>query len=148
MNANFLIKIQLADSAGALVKLEQVSIDAVLYVQARVRYRFHAGVTDDHGRLVVSFEQLEKARLENQSFSLMDYNTRLEDCDPEIGLVVPTLAELQQRRAAIKKWFPSDVATTEKITESNKKTVCKPARVNVDLNPEVEIFLTCEISRN
>lgn len=151
MNINFVIQIQLVDSSGTALELKDVSIDAVFYVQARVRYRFHAGVTDARGRLVVTFEQLEKTRLENQAISIMDYNTLLQDCDPQLGLIVPSSAELQQRQAAKQKWFPSDVATLEQIDESNNgKVVCETVCIDVDLKAETEVLLMCgkESKRN
>ncbi len=144
MNTNFSIKIQLTDSTGGALELDNISIDAVFYMHTRERYRFHAGVTDARGRLVLTFEQFERVRLENQALFIMDYNILLQDCDPEVGLTVPTSIELQQRKAAKQMWFSSKVMEFEQINECNNgKVVCEPVRVDMSRKAEVEVFLVC-----
>jgi hypothetical protein len=145
MNENFRIDIQLTDGADAALELANVSIDAVLYVQQRVRYRFSAGKTDMRGRLRVTFDQLEKSRLKNQAFSIMDYNTRLQECDSRVSFVVPFLNDLQQRQAAMKRWFPEGALESADIGESNNgKLLCKDVDINVDHGME-QILLECEL---
>lgn len=144
MNENFKIEVQLTNGGGTALELANVTIDAVLYMQGRVRYRFCSGKTDARGCLCVTFDQLENSRLKNQSFSIMEYNTRLQECDPRVSFVVPSLNELQQRQTAIEKWFPEDASKAEDIEESNNgKLLCETIDVNVELSKQ-KVFLACE----
>jgi len=62
----------------------------------------------------------------------MDYNTKIQDCDPHISFVVPPLSELQQRQAAMEKWFPEDAAKSGRIEESNNgKLRCAGVDIHV-----------------
>ena len=139
MRADFQIQIQLVDDAGAELKLDKVFIDALIYLQSNVRYTFSAGLTDSKGRLVVSFDQLEKIRLRNQAFSVMDYNTSLEDCDSTIGISVPSSATLRQRHEAIQKWFP-DEAKLE-VPNNNNLILSNEVIIDIDINRQSKVNL-------
>ena len=143
MDRNFKITIQLTDESGQVLELANILVDAVLYMQGHVRYRFCIGKTDTHGRIYVTFDALEKLRLDNQSFAIMDYNTKIQDCDSRISFVLPTLGELQQRRAAMEKWFPEELAKSGDITESNNGEL-RCANLDVDVNDEAKnVSLIC-----
>lgn len=132
MDRNFEIEVQLTNESGHALELAKVSVDALLYMYGRVRYRFCIGETDVHGRVRVTFDALEKLRLDNQSFAIMDYNTTIQDCDPRISFVVPPLSELQQRRAAMEKWFSGVAVKSGGVGESNNgKLRCVAADVHV-----------------
>jgi hypothetical protein len=144
MEASFKTEIQLTDSDGAAVELANVSIDAVLYMQGRERYRFYVGKTDMHGRLPVSFDSLEKLRLDNQAFSIMDYNTKLQECDSRVSFVVPSMLELRQRQAAMEKWFPEEAQKSESADNSNNGTLsCTTADIDSG-EGTAQVFLACE----
>lgn len=147
MNANFVVHVQLTDRTGMPLELDNVSIDAETYMRGRVRYRFQVGVTDFRGQLIVTFDQLEKARLDNQAMSIMDYNTLLQDCDPQLGILAPTFDELQQRHTAIQKWYPNDIVASRQIEVSNNgRVACEAVCVDVNIKAEAEVLLVCEQS--
>lgn len=146
MDENFEIEVQLTDDNGHALELGNVSVDATLYTQGRVRYRFFLGKTDARGRIFVTFDGLEKLRLRNQAFSIMDYNTRLQECDSRISFIVPSLDELRKRQAAIEKWFPEDVSKSGDVGESNNgKLRCQDLDVDVRKSAE-QVSLVCSFS--
>lgn len=146
MDENFEIVVQLTNDDGRALELGEVSIDAVLYTQGRVRYRFSVGKTDARGRVSVTFHGLEKLRLRNQAFSIMDYNTRLQECDSRISFIVPSLDELRKRQEAIEKWFPEDASKSAPVGESNnRKLRCRDLDVDVR-NSAQQVSLMCSLS--
>ncbi|MBS0457274.1 MAG: hypothetical protein JSS44_08105 [Proteobacteria bacterium] len=145
MNRDFSIQIQLADAALRPLCVANVSIDAVLYLKGKMRYRFDAGRTNAQGCLAVTFDDIERLRLKNQEYSLMDYNTRLDECNDQISFVVPTLKELEQRRAAIQKWFPEAASESEKYRDSNNEKVhCKALDVDASRVYGELVFWMCD----
>jgi len=83
-----------------------VSIDVIFYVNGNKRYDFDAGRTTSSGVCVAPYRVFEATRAKNQRIFLMDYNTSIEDCDPEVSIHVPTKEELHARYEAVRKWFP------------------------------------------
>jgi len=133
MNPGNVLEIQLKASDHEPQLISNVSIDVVFFCGGRERYRFDAGTTDAEGCITGSYDLFEAIRKENQSVALMDYNTKLEDCDSVVVVRAPTLEELGQRLDALKKWFPDRVsAMSEKIRRSNNgKVDVREARVNI-----------------
>jgi hypothetical protein len=126
------VEIQTTDANGVPVGLANVSIDVVLFCGGVERYRFDAGVTDANGRLTTSYQQLEDSRTANQSFALMDYNTRLDECDNTVAIVVPSVEELCKRLASIQTWFPEKQdAFMARVAESKNAIVKVPAAMKV-----------------
>lgn len=100
------LDIFLNGGAGANVTTSNVEVDVTFFCSGRERYNFTAGMTDVHGRISASYDHFESIRRENQRYALMDYNTKLEDCDSEIVIRVPSGAELEQRVEALQQWYP------------------------------------------
>lgn len=124
MKLGSMLDVQLVDAQGKPVAMPNVSIDVVLYRGGKERYRFDVGATDAQGRISTSYDALERTRKENQAFALMDYNTKLEDCDDTIELTVPTLDQLGERLAAVRKWFPEkEPMLSERIKNSKNGSV-------------------------
>ena len=149
MNKNFEMEVQLVNEVREPLELRGVSLDAEMYLNGRIRYRFEVGVTDSRGKLRFTFQDLEQSRLSNQEFALMDYNTPLEECDANLGLIVPSMAEIEQRQLAIDKWFShvDDQPMRQKVeairTRNNRKVVCEKHYVNVDCEPRAQVKLAC-----
>lgn len=143
MKSGTVLDVQLVDAQGKPLTMPDVSIDVVFYSGGKERYRFDAGATDAQGRISTSYDTLERARKENQAFALMDYNTKLEDCDDQLELTVPTLDQLRERLAAVRKWFPeNEPKLLAKINNSRngsvaaasiKKVITSGIRVAVQL---------------
>jgi hypothetical protein len=120
MNIGSVLEIQLQDSKQRPILMAEVSLDVVFFCEGRERYRFDAGKTDAQGHVTASYDLFESIRKDNQSFAVMDYNTRLEVCDPVVVVRAPTLDELNQRLTAVKTWFPDRVpALAERYGLSN-----------------------------
>jgi len=142
------LDIQLTDANGAPLSIANVVLDATLYTQGRKRYQFYAGKTDALGHLHLTVDSLEKERRRNQVFSMMDYNTVLDECDPRIDLAVPSAEELRQQQIAIRKWFPENAGDLKRTEASNNGVVCcSPAQVSlIDDGEELSpIRLVCSV---
>lgn len=118
------IDVQLVDLSGNSLSIADVSVGIVLYCHGNYRYHFSTGVTDHHGRIAISYAALESERRKNGLLFLMDYNTRLDDCDDEVRFVVPTLDELKARLEHVKKYYREYVQETLKlVAQSNNGLV-------------------------
>lgn len=124
MRPGSILDIQLSSGHGVPLAISNVIIEVAFLQGGRERYRFDAGETDVDGNLSVSYDRFENIRKDNQSFALMDYNTKLEECDPILVVRVPTMAELHQRLDALNKWFPDRApAIAERIKSANNGRV-------------------------
>lgn len=100
------IEIQLMDRSGQQpVDLANVMIDVHLFYNGRFRYAFDAGRTSNAGTRIVTYDDLEGQRRRNGAMFLMDYNTKLDDCDTKIELRIRTRAELIEARKAVLEQF-------------------------------------------
>lgn len=82
------IEIQLVDSYGKPLLLSNVIVALRFFTKGNYRYAFNIGRTNDIGRITVSYNDIEKQRSRNAEEYLMDYNTKLEDCDSTIRVVI------------------------------------------------------------
>lgn len=99
------IEIQLEDNSGKDLPLRDVVVRLRLFTNGNFRYAFHVGLTDRCGHLSVSYDDVEGLRSENAHHFMMDYNTRLEDCDPQISVVVPSEPTLREQYDAVMRHF-------------------------------------------
>jgi hypothetical protein len=97
MKPNQSIDIQLTDPNGEPAAVSDVMIDLSFFTKGNFRYRLGIGRTDKSGHLRVSYAEVEKARQRNAEFDIMDYNTRIEDCDPRVEIVIDSEHELRER---------------------------------------------------
>ena len=107
------VEIQLMDEIGAPVALANVIPEIRLFHadRFRPRYAFDGWPTDSMGRAIVSFEDLEEERVILGLADLMDFNTRLTECDPMIEIAIPSGNDFQERRALMlgrrSRWRPA-----------------------------------------
>jgi hypothetical protein len=139
------LRIQTVDSDHRAIALGGLIIDVMFFVRGVERYRFDAGETDASGVLVITYEKLEALRREKQKFALMDYNTRLEECDDTIAVNVASAANLAARLEAIEKWYPDDAPRMrQRISgSSNKRVLPTTRRVSAPDGEEHAIELEC-----
>lgn len=139
------LRVQAVDSNHRPIALGGLIVDVLLFVRGVERYRFDAGETDAGGVLIVAYEKLEALRRENQKFALMDYNTRLDECDDTIAVSVASVANLVARLESIEKWFPDDAPRMrQRLSRSSNKEVL-PTTCHVSLSDAGEhaIELAC-----
>ena len=112
------IEIQLMDDHGNSLPLANVMIELSFYTNGRFRYSFGVGRTDSAGQLIVSYSDLEAIRKENAEFNLMDYNTKLDECDPRVEVVIESEGQLRDSYDQVLRYYsaPPDWA---KIWPSN-----------------------------
>jgi hypothetical protein len=119
-----------------------IMVEIEFFTNGNYRYGFGIGRTDRNGRLVASYDDLENHRLLLSGKYLMDYNTKLEDCDPIANVIVPSEEELRSRQQKVlrfygrqpdwaKVWPSNDRVTAEsrtvKLTDETA-SVAIPAR--------------------
>ena len=142
---DFRFDIQIADRAGNPIAKGGIVVDVVLFFRHKVRYRFAFGTTNEFGLVKIDSDLVEKIRLSNQKFNLMDYNTPLADCDATLEFVVPTSIELEQRIEAARRWFPEDEAFIRSISESrNNEMACGSLKVDLVEYAGARLFLRCD----
>jgi len=92
------IYVQLVDETGAPLPAENIMVQIEFFTNGNYRYGFEAGRTDRKGRLVVTYDDLDKRRAALSRENLMDYNTRLEECDTTAKIVILSDDELRSRQ--------------------------------------------------
>ncbi len=97
MKPNQSIEIQFVNSNGEPLRLSNVVVELHCFTKGNFRYGFKVGRTDESGYLHVSYTDVEKMRQNNAKENLMDYNTKLDDCDPRVTVVIPTEQQLRQQ---------------------------------------------------
>jgi hypothetical protein len=102
------LKVQLTDQHGNPITVANVMIEVHLFCNERFCYAFNGGRTNKDGNLTVTYDDLEGQRKTNGLLFLMDYNTKLEDCDSKMGLRILTQAELLLRRKNALNQFGQD----------------------------------------
>ncbi len=78
----------------------------------------------------------------------MDYNTSLQDCDKEIGIIAPTVKELQKRIDAVKTWYPENLNEVSNSIEcsNNFRLECEEQKFKIDHDVLVHnILYVCEL---
>ncbi len=90
MQPKQVIDVQLIDGKGNKVAIPNIMIDAEFFVGGKPRFTFTDGRTDTSGKLRVTYDDLEARRKDMARFYLMDYNTKLDECDPGIAFKVPS----------------------------------------------------------
>lgn len=90
------------------------------FTNGKYRYGFEAGRTDGRGRLIVSYEALENRRLGLGRENLMDYNTKLNECDPIAKIVILSEEELRSRQKKALRFYEAEPDWT-KVWPSNAR---------------------------
>jgi hypothetical protein len=97
------IHIQLTDAEARPLPIDNVLVQIEFFKNGNYRYGFEAGRTDDRGQLIVSYDDVENQRRKRSVENLMDYNTRLEDCDPVAKITILSDRELRSREQKVLK---------------------------------------------
>ena len=136
------IYIQLVDTQEQPLRLGGVLVSIEFFTSGNLRYTFTAGRTDEMGTLNLSYLYFEKLRSHNAKFFLMDYNTKLEECDSVIGISIPTNVQLRNQSENATKAFgePPDWAN---VWPSNGQIESIPRKVEL-IGPITEVKLTCK----
>lgn len=123
MKAGSAFEIELIDTDGKPLRMANLSVDVLLYVNGRQRYRFDAGSTDLEGHLSSSYEALERTVGEGRALFAKEYDTPIGQCDETLGFAVPTFAQLGERVESARRWFPDDVPALEaRVKKSANRT--------------------------
>jgi hypothetical protein len=140
------LRIQVVDSNLRPLSLGGVIVNVLFFVRGTERYRFDAGETAADGSLVVTYDGMEAIRQENQKSALMDYNTRLDDCDDAIVVGAASKSELDARLKSLEKWFLDDAAQLRQriAAATNNSISATAATVCVHDAGERNVQLICE----
>ena len=80
-------------------------VDFSFFTKGAFRYRFGIGRTNSAGQLTVSYHDVEMIRTQNAQFDLMDYNTRLEECDAAIEITIDSGDQLRERYENVRRVY-------------------------------------------
>ncbi len=136
------IYIQLMDAKEQPLQLGGVLVSIDFFTKGNPRYSFTAGRTDQVGVLRLTYLDIERLRSDNAKLFLMDYNTKLEECDSVVRITVPTDSQLRSR-------FENATKTFNKSPEwastwpSNAKIESIPQEIEI-IGPITEVKLSCK----
>lgn len=88
--------IQLVSRDGEVMRLPLVEVTVRFYLNERFRYAFTFGPTDNDGRVVVTYDDVEKQRLESLQVQPWDYKTTIDECDRRVTVTARSEAELKK----------------------------------------------------
>ena len=142
MKPDQVIYIQLVDGKGQPLQLSCVLVDIHLSAKGTHRYTFNAGRTDEMGTLRVSYLDIEKLRTDNAKFFLMDYNTKLEECDSIVRITIPTDRQLRVASENATKVFNKSPEWAS-VWPSNAQIESAPQEVQL-IGPTTELRLICK----
>jgi hypothetical protein len=95
------IHVQLSTKEGQPLPIGNILLLIHFFTGGNYCYGFEAGRTDDTGQLTLSYDDVEKRRRTSAQEFLMDYNTKLEECDPVVKIIVPSEQELLSRKQKV-----------------------------------------------
>ncbi len=90
------IEIQLVNEHGKPLAVSNVLMIIYFFTKGNFRYAFGLGVTDANGNLRAFYADIEQSRKKNSEFWVMDYNTKLDDCDPQVKIFIPSEQYLRE----------------------------------------------------
>jgi hypothetical protein len=91
------IEVQLWARDGKRLLIGNVLLEIDFFTSGNYRYGFAMGRTNAEGQVSVSYNYIEQLRSSNARENLMDYNTRLEACDPRVRIVIPSDRHLREK---------------------------------------------------
>lgn len=94
MTSTQLIEVNLRRPNGEKVELAGVVLTIKFFMNGTYRFGFRSKPTDSSGRVVITYDFLEEARLRNLKIQPHDYRTTFEECDSFVEISVPTIFEL------------------------------------------------------
>ena len=148
MKPNQTVEIRLVDSGGRSLHIPNVFLDLHFFCGGRYRYAFRVGGTNETGSLRVSYQDVELLRLEQAQMFLMDFNTKLEDCDPRVGIHLPSGADLEKAVTHAKTHYPEYAARRAGPWSTAANRLVKAADIDVALQPETtEVTFPCSLLR-
>ena len=130
MNSRQSLGIQLVSNDGAHLQIGNVLVELHFFAGGQYRFGFKIGRTNSAGALTISYDDVEKIRTERAAESLMDYNSKLEDCDNRIQVVIPSEVILRGQLATVQRIYET-APEWSKHWPSNASI--RPARTLVDL---------------
>jgi hypothetical protein len=95
MHPNQAINIQLVADGNKALEVSDILIEIQFFTNGNDRFGFKVGRTNEKGKLTISYSDVEHLRCENAQRFLMDYNTKLEECDPTLKIEIPSERELR-----------------------------------------------------
>jgi hypothetical protein len=119
-----------------------VEVENNFFVNKNYRYGFKAGRTDQLGHLSVSYADVETLRREDAAENLMDYNTKLEACDPTVEIVVPSEEALRKQYDNAMRGYNQPPAWA-KNWPANAQIKTNPRKIDL-VGPLTEVGIACK----
>jgi hypothetical protein len=137
------IVIRLVNANSEPLSLGNVDLEVNFFMKRNYRYGFKVGRTNESGVLNVSYTDIEKLRRKDAEQNLMDYNSRLEDCDSEVEIVIPSEKMLREEYNNALRGYGVPPAWA-KHWPSNDRIEASPRKVEVN-GPTTDVFITCKL---
>jgi hypothetical protein len=96
MNPAQSLKIELIREDGRPAEVKGVFFSICFFMSSVYRFAFRTPSTDEKGQVVVSYNEIERARKINLKHQPMDFKTTLDECDPVVVVRTPTAEEMRE----------------------------------------------------
>lgn len=88
------IQIRVMDRSTQDAPVPGLLLAITFMLSGRARYSFCLPASDSRGNISITYDYCEQERVENSRIFLMDYDTRLEECDSQFRLTLRSASEL------------------------------------------------------
>jgi hypothetical protein len=99
------LTLKVLDESKKPLLLSGIYVDLDFYMNGQQRYGFRFGPTNHRGELRIGYQDVEKKRVADSKYNLMDYNTPLDDCDDLVRISIPSMDKLKDAYEWKIKWF-------------------------------------------
>jgi hypothetical protein len=130
MNPRQSLEIQLVGNNGTQLQIGNVLLELNFFVGGQYRFGFKIGRTNSVGALTISYDDVEQIRTGRAVENLMDYNSKPDDCDNRIQIVIPSERTLREQVAVVQRIYQT-APEWSKHWPSNANI--RPAEALVDL---------------
>jgi hypothetical protein len=145
MQPGDIITVQLADEEKRPIELDMVEITISFFLKQKFRYAFGFGPTDQQGRVRVSYDDIEKQRLESLQVQPWDYQTTISECDNQITVTARSQVELDRALRYATSFNLGTIPSGVKwwAAANNAKIRCEPIDVSLSWGENLVFFLCC-----
>ena len=144
MNPGQSIGVQLVQENGRGLPVSNVMIEFEFFVKGSFRFALKVGRTNEAGCLSVTYEEIEVLRRDRAEKNVMDYNTKLDDCDPSVRVVVRSEQELLDQRDNVLRFYRHEPEWA-KDWPSNHRISARPITVET-VEHETRAEVLCAIA--
>ena len=140
------LTLKFLDESKKPLLLSGIYVDLDFYMNGQQRYGFRFGSTNHRGELCIGYQDVERKRVADSKYNLMDYNTPLDDCDDLVRISVPSMDKLKEAYEWNTKCFAGKASEDAKGWLNAANAKIKANEISVKLHgTETIVSVPCSV---